>query len=109
MEWKAVLLIALYALAPPVLLWRYYRLSGHGRWWDFAMALNLCLNLCFVGLFALEEGPGIEPGDPLEDVAEWIGWAVIGATGLMATLLALKPWPIREAQRDRRETAFRRG
>ena len=94
----AALLVTLYALAPPLLLWRYWRLAGHGPWWDVGQAANLAVNALAAGLFVWDETFAIEPGQWGYDALERAGWAALVATMLNALVLALKPWPVRETE-----------
>ena len=89
----AVLLVTLYALAPPLLLWRYYRLAGHGVWWDVALAANVAVNAAAAGHFAWDEWTKFEPGHWAFGYGDRLGTAALGLTLLMALVLALKPWP----------------
>ena len=108
----AVLLVALYALAPPLLLWRYYRLAGHGVWWDVALAMNLAVNAAAAGHFAWDETAKLEPGHWTYGWGEQLGPTALVLTLLMALILALKPWPraaaSRRAVRRRKAGAARR-
>ena len=108
----AVLLVALYALAPPLLLWRYYRLAGHGAGWDVALALNVAVNAGAAGIYAWDEWRAIEPGQVAYAVRDWAGWAAVGLTFLSAAVLAVKPWPrtvpAKPAPRRRKAGAARR-
>ena len=108
----AVLLVTLYALAPPLLLWRYYRRAGHGVWWDFALAANVALNAVAAGHFAWDEMAKFEPGHWAYGWGERLGPTALVLTLLMALILALKPWPRaaapRRATRRRKAGAARR-
>ena len=89
----AVLLVALYALAPPLLLWRYYRLAGHGVWWDVALAMNVAVNAGAAGHFAWDEWMKFEPGHWAFRLGDRLGPTALIVTLALALILAAKPWP----------------
>jgi hypothetical protein len=109
---NAVLLVTLYALAPPLLLWRYYRLAGHGVWWDVVLAANFAVNAAAAGHFAWDEWVKFEPGHWAYGWGERLGPTALIVTILMALILALKPWPRlaapRRGPRRRKSGAARR-